>query len=184
MNVEETVRWVEMQGESAGWDSEIAGPMMFEVREIGGVVEPLFPAPLNETLVKLCGPMQPEAALLFLAERAEQLRVIMDQWGFQDVAAGLLGIGYRAEGYLLEVKSLDDIPARGGLKRHPDTKEVRFVHFVSRDGDRMTLMRMRGEEPKFIPEMSAGGPIPHGVSRILNSLVPETVPIAPLEGLG
>lgn len=184
MNIEETIRWVETQGESAGWNSDIAGPMLFEVRVTGvDQCEPVFPPELNLALIKLCGTMEPADALLQLADRAESVTKMLRKWGFPASIGqpdSLVGIGYRSEGYRLEVTPYE-VPPVGKLQTDPRSVELRFVQFFGKDGCTATLMRVRGEVPEFTSDIPIAGAIPHAVTRILNAIVPEEVPIAPMD---
>lgn len=183
--IESTLLAIESEGEAAGWNSHLAMPMVFEVRDTaGGELITFFPAELNEHLHTLCGHFGGDAgcAVLHLAEAAELTRVLWEKAGLPLPHEDLVGIGLRSEMWSMELDNDEEEPA-GHVKDDPRGIEGRFVQFFARDGRGWHVQRLRGSEPQVIDlttEKITGG-IPHGLTRIVNALVSEDVPLRPIQ---
>lgn len=169
---------------------EVHGPEIFEVwQELTGEYRFEYPDAVNKPLSTLICQFEHNTglALCHMAEAAEAARVL---WKAADLPAhdeGLIGLGMRASALKVagsSAESLPDVLARIAAGEAHGI-ETRFVVFHHRDGSRHRIDHDKGADPQVnnfeATEIIAGG-VEHGLARILNSMIPEDIPIPPVHG--
>jgi hypothetical protein len=169
---------------------EAHGPEIFEIwQELTGEYRFKFPDEVNQPLSRLICQFNHETgmALCHLAEAAEAAQVLWKAAGLPAHDEGLIGLGMRATAIKVAGNSAESLP--DVLKRIADGEAIsvstRFVLFHHRDGSRHRVDHDADKEPQIndftLTEIIAGG-VEHGLARILNSMVPEDIPIPPVHG--
>ena len=197
---------IERAGERAGWDSDLAAPMIFSISAYRRThyVQHQWHQGLNFVLHRIIERTgDADGALTQIAESTENLSrakngeypaEVID--AFRKIRADFnsgqdwrfLGFGIRFEAWLVsaapeERDALRKEALNKRLHMHPERKETRVVHFSGRDGLTWFISRKRGHHPDVLlqkPESDSGyfGSVVNAISRITNSFADNPVPIA------
>lgn len=181
--IETLLQAVEAEGEAAGWDSDLSGPMIFAIIQHKDGFQVEWPEGFNGVL-RACLQMTEGDA----GEAVQQMGEVLSTLGLR-VTDDFVGLGFRSEIWMLDTSQHDPdltLARQHRIHEHPQRIEGRNVWFFGRDGSSRWVLRKRGGlvEGQGAPTQTAGN-IPNGLTRLLNALCPEDVPVVPinLEGI-